>query len=89
MSANVKSIDNLQTALSMELAAAQQYMLHGLVLEDWGLGKLAAKMRDEMQEELGHAQQYAQRIMFLEGQPRGEGRHGGAACADTQGHVQG
>ena len=43
MSANVKSIDNLQTALSMELAAAQQYMLHGLVLEDWGLGRTRGK----------------------------------------------
>lgn len=69
MSGNAKSIENLQTALSMELAAVQQYMLHGLVLDDWGLGTLAAKMRQEMQEELGHAQQYARRIMFLKGSP--------------------
>jgi bacterioferritin len=44
-------------------------MLHGLVLDDWGVGTLAAKMRHEMQEELGHAQQYARRTMFLKGNP--------------------
>lgn len=69
MSGNARTIGNLQSALAMELAAVQQYMLHGLVLEDWGLSKLAAKMRSEMQEELGHAQEYARRIMFLKGSP--------------------
>lgn len=69
MTANKKVIDNLQTALSMELAAVNQYLLHALVAEDWGLDKLAAKMREEMQEELGHAEEYARRIVFLKGDP--------------------
>lgn len=63
------SLKNLQTALSMELAAAQQYLLHAHVLDDWGLDKLAAQMREEMQEELGHAGMFIDRILFLGGDP--------------------
>jgi bacterioferritin len=62
-------IDHLQTALSMELAAVEQYLLHAHVAEDWGFDKLAAKMREEMQEELAHAQAFTRRIMFLKGDP--------------------
>lgn len=64
-----KSIENLQTALAMELTAVNQYLLHAHTLEDWGLDKLAHRMRDEMQEELGHAGQFIERIMFLGGTP--------------------
>ncbi len=64
-----KSIENLQTALAMELTAVNQYLLHAHTLEDWGLDKLASRMRDEMQEELGHAGQFIDRLMFLGGTP--------------------
>lgn len=67
-----KSIENLQTALSMELTAVHQYLLHAHTLEDWGIDKLAAKMREEMHEELGHAGAFIDRIMFLGGTPRME-----------------
>ncbi len=70
MNARITSISNLQTAVEMELAAVHQYMLHAHVLEDWGLDRLAAKMREEMHEEMGHAQDYARRIMFLKGDPQ-------------------
>ncbi|MDX2483935.1 MAG: bacterioferritin [Pseudodonghicola sp.] len=63
------SLENLQTALSMELSAATQYLLHAHVLDDWGLDKLADKMREEMQEELGHAGLFTDRILFLKGDP--------------------
>lgn len=64
-----KSMKHLQKALRMELSAAHQYQLHAHVLDDWGLDKLAAQMRVEMQEELGHSDQYIERIMFLNGKP--------------------
>jgi len=64
-----KSIENLQTALAMELTAVNQYLLHAHTLDDWGLDMLAQRMRDEMQEELGHAGQFIERIMFLGGTP--------------------
>jgi len=65
-----RSTENLQTALSMELTAMHQYQLHAGVLEDWGLSLLAARMREEMQEELGHSEEYMNRILFLKGEPQ-------------------
>lgn len=70
MASNSKSIENLQTALAMELSAIHQYLLHAHVLDDWGLDRLASKMREEMQEELGHAGAYIDRILFLKGDPK-------------------
>ena len=65
-----KTIANLQTALSMELTAMHQYQLHASVLDAWGMGLLANKMREEMQEELGHSDQFLVRILFLKGDPK-------------------
>lgn len=63
------TIKNLQMALAMELTATHQYQLHGGVLDDWGLDRLATKMREEMQEELGHSDRFMERIIFLKGNP--------------------
>lgn len=63
------TLRNLQTALSMELSASHQYQLHASVLSDWGMDRLAIKMREEMQEELGHSDAFISRIMFLKGKP--------------------
>jgi len=68
--AHQRSIENLQTALSMELTAMHQYQLHAGVLDDWGLSLLAARMREEMREELGHSDEYMTRIQFLKGSPQ-------------------
>jgi bacterioferritin len=65
-----KTIENLQRALSMELTAMHQYQLHACVLDDWGMGLLANKMREELQEELGHSEEYLVRILFLKGDPK-------------------
>ncbi|MEZ5924620.1 MAG: bacterioferritin [Hyphomicrobiaceae bacterium] len=62
-------LKHLQTALGMELTAVRQYLLHAHLLADWGLDKLSAQMKQEMQEELGHADQIMTRMMFLEGEP--------------------
>lgn len=64
-----RSIENLQKALSMEMTAVHQYLLHAHLLEDWGLDVLAARMREEMTEELGHAGRFIDRIIYLEGSP--------------------
>lgn len=65
-----RSVENLQKALAMEMTAVHQYLLHAHVLEDWGLDVLAARMREEMTEELGHASRFIDRILFLEGDPQ-------------------
>ena len=64
-----KTLANLQKALSMELTAMHQYQLHANVLADWGLDRLATKMRAEMQEETGHSDEFLARILFLKGEP--------------------
>lgn len=66
---NDKILKNLQQALSMELTATHQYLLHAHVLEDWGLDRLSKKMSSEVQEELGHASKFIDRILFLNGDP--------------------
>ncbi|WP_439155187.1 bacterioferritin [Yoonia sp.] len=70
MSDQTQSVDNLQEALSMEMAAVQQYLLHAHVLDDWGIDVLARQMRQEMTEELGHAGRFIDRILFLGGDPK-------------------
>jgi bacterioferritin len=66
---NQKIIEYLNRAVQMEMTAAHQYQLHAHTLEDWGLTKLAAKMREEMAEELGHSDRFIERLMFLKASP--------------------
>lgn len=66
---NAKTIENLNTALKMELSATHQYQMHAHVLDDWGLVGLADKMREEQAEELGHSDLFIERILFLKGDP--------------------
>jgi len=66
---NETTMKNLQKALSMEMSAMHQYQLHAHTLDDWGLDKLAAQMREEMTEELGHSNEFMDRIIFLNGEP--------------------
>ncbi|THH34496.1 bacterioferritin [Aliishimia ponticola] len=66
---NDTTLKNLNTALQMELTAAHQYQLHAQVLDDWGLDRLAAKMREEFAEELGHSDRFMTRIFELGGEP--------------------
>ena len=69
MKGNNIVLQHLQTALTMELTAVNQYFLHAHVLDDWGLPKLAEKMHEEMSEEQGHASRLIDRMLFLEGSP--------------------
>ncbi|SDC02391.1 bacterioferritin [Ruegeria marina] len=70
MTEQSRSLESLQKALAMEMTAVHQYLLHAHVLDDWGLDVLAAKMREEMTEELGHASRFIDRILFLGGEPK-------------------
>lgn len=62
-------LKDLNTALQMELTAAHQYQLHAHVLDDWGLDKLAAQMREEFAEENAHSDRFLERIFDLGGEP--------------------
>lgn len=69
MGANSKVMQHLSDAVAAELTAINQYLLHAHLLEDWGFAKLSAKMREEMTEEQGHADELIRRILFLGGVP--------------------
>ena len=69
MKSDVKVIQFLNKALGNELVAINQYFLHSRILGDWGLSKLAEKEYEESIDEMKHADQLTQRILFLEGLP--------------------
>ena len=63
-------IDYLNTLLTGELAARDQYFIHSRMYEDWGFSKLFERINHEMEEEAGHADALMRRILMLEGTPR-------------------
>ena len=69
MKGDKKVIGNLNAGFKMEMGAVRQYMLHAHVLAAWGLGKLATKFKEEMTEELAHADAFLARLLLLEASP--------------------
>lgn len=69
MKGDPKVIQLLNKALYNELTAINQYFMHAKILEDMGFAKLAKKEREESIEEMEHADQLMERILFLEGLP--------------------
>lgn len=68
-------IDFLNKALTNELTAINQYWLHYRVLADWGVSRLAEYERHESIDEMKHADQLAERILFLKGLPNFQAIH--------------
>ena len=69
MKSDATVLKNLNKALGNELVAINQYFLHSRMFQDWGLTKLAEKEYEESIDEMKHADQLIQRILFLEGLP--------------------
>jgi bacterioferritin len=69
MKGDPQVIEYLNRALRSELTAVSQYWLHYRLQEDWGLGHMARKSREESIEEMHHADKLIARIIFLEGHP--------------------
>ena len=59
----------LQEMLKEELGAISQYFLHGEMCQNWGYKKLYEHTKKESINEMKHAEELTERILFLEGHP--------------------
>ncbi|MCY4641841.1 MAG: bacterioferritin [Gammaproteobacteria bacterium] len=66
---NAEIVSYLNRVLKNELTAINQYFLHAKVFRDWGLHRIAEHERAESIDEMKHADQLIERILFLEGLP--------------------
>ncbi|WP_417432480.1 bacterioferritin [Kiloniella sp.] len=69
MKGDKKVIELLNTALTHELTAINQYYLHYKLLQDWGVEGLAKHEYKESIEEMQHADKLMDRILLLDGFP--------------------
>jgi len=65
-----KVIAQLQEALRAELTAISQYFIHAEMQENWGYHRLGGLIKKQSIDEMKHAEQVIERILFLDGTPK-------------------
>ena len=69
MQGNDQVIEALNAGLTIELTAINQYFILSKMCANWGLNRLAKHYYDDSIEEMKHAQEVIDRILFLDGVP--------------------
>jgi len=69
MQGDAAIIEALNEVLTAELTAINQYFVHHKMCENWGYQKLSSKKREESIEEMKHADQVIDRILYFDGVP--------------------
>ena len=69
MKGNPAVIKTLNSLLTSELSAINQYMVHSEMLTLWGYDTLAKAVRERARDEMKHAESLIERVLLLDGQP--------------------
>ena len=69
MKGNSQVIAALNEALKAELTAISQYILHAEMCQNWGYERLHDHAKKQSIDEMKHAEELIERILFLDGAP--------------------
>ncbi len=69
MKGNKKVLEFLNDVLTGELTSVNQYFIHAKMCKNWGYLRLADRIRKESIEEMKHADDLIERILYLDGVP--------------------
>ncbi len=69
MQGDKRVIDALNDVLTAELTAINQYFLHSEMCANWGYERLHKRIRAESIDEMKHAEELLERVLYLDGIP--------------------